>query len=83
MKLCLSAELFWGFLREIEVNNFKNNEEIIEYMVSELKKFLLLENLQLLIEKLEKTKFHMHCQFIDLTDDILYYICDHDHKDEK
>jgi hypothetical protein len=83
MKICLSAELFWGFSREIEVSQFTNNEEIIEYMVSELKIFLLLENLQLLVEKLEKTQLHMHDQFNNLNNDGLYYICDHDHKDEK
>jgi hypothetical protein len=75
----LSSELFWGFSVTININDFCNNEEIIKYIKKELKAFLMIKNLQLLVEKVNTLELHMHDEFENLKLQNIWYICDHKH----
>ena len=80
----ISSEIFWGYRATLDLLYFENIENIIEYVKNDLKQFLLSRNLQLLVEKLDKTKFHIHSPYNTYSDildktDVSYviYICDH------
>ena len=50
-KICISSP-FWGFTRELNIQNINTREEIVNFILNELRTFLERENLQDLIERL-------------------------------
>lgn len=80
----ISSDLFWGYKMSIDISYFDNVKEIIDYVKSDIRTFLLSKNLQCLVEKLEASKFHIH-QPYDVLQDLknyttnndIIYICDH------
>ena len=80
----LSSELFWGYRVNVIVNHYDSIASIIEYVKGDIRTFLLSRNLQLLVEKLDKCRFHFHSPFdtyedlVNKTDDqTVIYVCDH------
>ena len=49
----ISADLFWGFQRYIDLTKYTTIEQVIQFIIGELREFLVRENLQSLIEKLD------------------------------
>ena len=80
----LSSELFWGYKLSLDISRFDSIKSLITYVVSDIRTFLLSRNLQLLVEKLDECKFHIHephDTFEELISHSTYndiiYICDH------
>jgi hypothetical protein len=80
----ISSELFWGYRMVLDITHFDNIKSIIEYVKSDIRTFLLSRNLQLLVEKLDECKFHIHepCETFEKvinnsTSYDVIYICDH------
>lgn len=80
----LSSDLFWGYRVCVDVGSFDCMKNLIEYIKGDIKQFLLSKNLQMLIEKLDQCRFHIHSpydEFHDLlnrTDErTVIYVCDH------
>lgn len=73
----ISDEYFWGFKRDIDINNFISFEELAIYIKKELIEFLRINNLLNLIDKAEKLRLHNHnflnyMDIYDSNDDIIY-----------
>ena len=49
----ISADLFWGFQRYVDLNKYSSTEEVVNYILKELRDFLLGENMQSLVERLD------------------------------
>lgn len=80
----VSSELFWGYRMVLDISHFDNVKSIIEYVKSDIRTFLLSRNLQLLVEKLDECKFHIHEPYETFekvinnsTSKDVIYICDH------
>jgi len=80
----VSSDLFWGYRITVDVGNFDCVTSIIEYIKNDLRTFLLSRNLQMLVEKLDACRFHIHSPFdcyndlLTKTDDrTIVYVCDH------
>lgn len=80
----LSSDLFWGYRVNVDVGNFDCITSIIDYIKSDVRQFLLSRNLQMLVEKLDMCRFHIHSpydEYYDLlqkTDErTVIYVCDH------
>jgi hypothetical protein len=80
----ISSEVFWGYRMLIDISNFDSIKSITDYMKNDVRLFLSSRNLQLLIEKLDTSNFHIHSPF-DTFEDLLrktdhssvIYVCDH------
>jgi hypothetical protein len=80
----LSSDLFWGYRVCVDVGNFDCMTSLIEYIKGDIKQFLLSKNLQMLVEKLDQCRFHIHSPYdefndmLNRTDDrTVIYVCDH------
>ena len=56
----ISDELFWGFNKFVCLTNFKNFDDLGEYIKNELLLFLKANNLLNLIDKAKTLKIHNH-----------------------
>ena len=78
-----SHTLFWGFQRMIDLDEVESLQGIIDIMYIKLQEFLKLENFEVLLEKLEKTKNALHIhdmtfgQILISQPTNIIYICDH------
>jgi hypothetical protein len=79
----LSSDMFWGYRVQIDMFLFDDVSAIIQYIKQDMKTFFLSRNLQLLAEKVEKLKFHIHHPFDTYKDLVgrtnaqdIIYICD-------
>ena len=81
----ISDNLFLGFKRVLDLDNFDNNDQIINEMKKLLHKFLKKENFEILIEKLHEKKFIMP-NFADILikpeydENNIIYLCSYCHK---
>lgn len=80
----LSSDLFWGYRVSVDVGNFDCMTSLIEYIKSDIRHFLLSKNLQMLVEKLDQCRFHIHSPYdefhelLSRTDErTVIYVCDH------
>jgi len=79
-----SCDLMWGYRVNIDLDDCRSNDDIVDYGVSLLKSFLDSNNLEVLLMKINELNYHIHEQFEDIvsrnTDDnnIHGYICSHD-----
>ena len=81
----ISAPHFWGFQRYIDLSNYTTLDQVIEYILTELRVFLKGENLQSLIESLDDRirthGFHIE-KALDYYSLLVYsndpiYVCSH------
>ena len=56
----ISDEIFWGFRKNVSLNNFSSIDEIANYIKDELIKFLIENNLLILKDIALKLKLHNH-----------------------
>ena len=86
-KICISSPYFWGFSRELNIQNINTREEIVNFILNELRTFLERENLQDLIERLNDRirlqGFHIHGEFHienlkQTRNNEVIYVCSHD-----
>jgi len=86
-KVCISSPYFWGFTRELNIQNIHTREEIVSFILNELRTFLERENLQDLIERLDNRirlqGFHIHGEFHienlkQTPSNEVIYVCSHD-----
>jgi hypothetical protein len=81
-KFIASSELFSDFTVEISLYNVESLDDIIKIFVTELRDCLTKNNLNNLVEKLDKKSFHIHGKTIEMilvssyTDS--FFICDHE-----
>lgn len=80
----VSSDLFWGYRITIDVGKYDCVTSIIDFIKSDIRSFLLSKNLQMLVEKLDACRFHIHSPFdcygdlLTRTDDrTVIYVCDH------
>ncbi len=81
----ISSDIFWGYRVKVDLLHFDTLPSVIEYIKNDLSLFLKQKNLLMLIEKLEKRRFHIHNPDISTISDILaytnndtiIYVCDH------
>ena len=76
----ISDTLFWGFKEEIPLNQFRNFDELCEYMKNSLIKFLRINNLLNLVDKAKELKLHNHQyklyeQLYRTHEDTVIYLC--------
>ena len=55
-----SHALFWGFKREVDLDEVESLVDIFKTMCGYLVKYLKKENLEILVEKLDISKLHIH-----------------------
>ena len=78
-----SHDLFWGFKRQIDLDEMESLQDCIDMMYIKLHDFLNREDLEILIKKLEGSRqtLHIHDKTFGniLISDIneTIYICDH------
>jgi len=79
-----SCDLMWGYRVNIDLDDCRSNDDIVEYGVSLLKSFLDSNNLEVLSIKINELNYHVHDNFEDIisrnTNDINNihgYICSH------
>ena len=60
----ISAPLFWGFQRYVDLTRHNSIEKVIQYIIDELREFLKGENLQSLLESLND-RIRTHCFHIE------------------
>jgi hypothetical protein len=78
-----SHDLFWGFKRQIDLDEVNSLQECIDMMYIKLFELLKRENFVTLIEKLEANREQLHIHNMEFGDilisdiDIIIYICDH------
>jgi hypothetical protein len=77
----LSAELFWGFQVELDLAQFTTEADVIKEVKSQLKEFMLMGNLQVLAEEVDKLHLHLHQDLHSEHEQDLsvVYICDRKH----
>jgi hypothetical protein len=80
----VSSDLFWGYRVQVDVTRFDSVAAIIDYIKSDMRRFLSSKNLQNLVEKLNATKFHIHHPFDTYSEllnhpdrNMIIYVCDH------
>tara|TARA_B100000767_G_C19276592_1_gene333635 strand:+ start:235 stop:501 length:267 start_codon:yes stop_codon:yes gene_type:complete len=82
-KFALSSKLFSYYEKDIDMMTVDSIEEIIILVVSELNDLLLKNNLEILAEKLNEGKWHIHdVSFEEIKKEsspAKFYICDHPH----
>ena len=76
-----SSELFSGFRVDINITKIDTLNDIVIKFVDKLRRVLELNNFTVLLEELDKSKFHIHSHTLEdiLTsnkDDILF-VCNH------
>lgn len=84
-RICISCELFWGFNRYIDLDKYTTLQQVIDYILNELRNFLLHENLQSLIGKLDDRirnhEFHIenvsNYKSLFVNSDEPIYVCSH------
>jgi hypothetical protein len=85
--VCISSPFFWGFTRTIDLQNVFEREDIVRFILNELRAFLVRENLQDLVERLEDRirlqGFHIHGEFHienlkQTKSNEIIYVCSHD-----
>jgi hypothetical protein len=80
-KVQISDELFWGFNRIINIDDFKSFEELVIYIKKELNLFLKENNLLCLVDMAAKLNLHNHMYntYEDLykISDNTIYLCGH------
>lgn len=80
----VSSEIFWGYRVTIDLSTVTTINDIIQFVCDDLEQYLRGANLQMLIEKLHASHFHIHSPFTSF-DEILIkadpntviFICDH------
>lgn len=77
----ISDELFWGYSKIVNLDDYKSFEELGLDLKNDLINFLNSNNLQILKEKAEKINLHNHNyknynDLYSLNDDIIY-MCGH------
>lgn len=78
----ISCSTFWGYTKELDLDEYDNNEDIVITIVNSLLEELEKLNLDELVIKLKNlrynNKYHIHREFGELllTDDVIY-ICNH------
>ena len=81
--LSLSSKIFSYYQKYIDLMTVDSMDEIIILVVSELNDLLLKNNLEILSEKLNEGKWHIHgLSFEEIKKEsspAKFYICDHDH----
>lgn len=81
--ITLSCKYFWGFSRQIDIDEIDSNEEIINFILNELKLFLkennLLNLIDILNDLIKNNKYHIHdFSFADiLLSNEIIYVCSH------
>ena len=80
MKFQISDDIFWGYNNDIDINLFKDSEDILQVVICNLE--IELENLglEILIEKLKSKKFHIPKFEKIINSDNTIYICSHCHE---
>ena len=77
----LSDPLWWGYHIYEETEQFKNNQELIDHVLKNLKFTLESFNLQYQVEYLEKIKGDFHIHDIDIKNIVskidTIYVCRH------
>jgi hypothetical protein len=78
----ISDKDFSGFSVKIDLDEINNLNEIVNSVINELKKILNNSNLEILLNRLNRSNYHIH----DFTfEDILvsntnkFYVCNHNH----
>ena len=79
----LSSKLFSYYEKKIDITKVDSIEEIIVIVVTELDELLISNHLEILSEKLNEGKWHIHgLSFEEIKQEsspAKFYICDHDH----
>ena len=78
-KLICSSKIFNGYTVTVDIRYYSNFDELIENFKNELLKTLQENNFEILIEKFNKSNFHIHTHsfeeiLLDNSRDV--YICD-------
>jgi len=80
-KFIASSDIFSNFQVDISLYNVTTLEDIIKIFVNSLKEVLEKNNLIMLVEILQKRKFHIHNYTIEeilvSNYDSIFYVCDH------
>ena len=80
-RICeFSSDLFGGFKYNLDTNEVDSIEEIIALAVYRLRTTLQTSNFEILVEKVDKTKWHIHSHTFEdvlLKDNDTIWICDH------
>ena len=76
-----SSELFSGFRVDINITKIDTLNDIVIKFVDKLRRVLELNNLLILVDELDKSKFHIHAHTLEgvLTSnkDEILYVCNH------
>ena len=78
-----SHDLFWGFKREIDLDEMESMQDCIDMMYIKLHNFLNFEDFEILIKKLEEGRKNLHIHNRTFGDILIsdvketIYICDH------
>lgn len=76
-----SSELFSNFQTSISLYNISTIDDIITIFKQRLQKIFEDNNLEILVEKVKKSKFHIHSysieQILTSSYEDFFYICDH------
>jgi|TARA_B110001469_G_scaffold73455_1_gene69663 hypothetical protein len=85
--LQISDPIFWGFNRQVDINNVNSNRELLDIFLNIHEAFLFENNYIDLLEffKSKKTDYHIHGKpFEELKEynDIIY-VCRHPHENER
>lgn len=81
-KCVISCNLFWGYTKHLDIDEFDNNKDIVTTVINSLLEDLEKIKLDELVLKLKdyriNRKYHIHRDFgeILLSDNIIY-ICNH------
>ena len=85
-RIFISDDLFWGFEKKIDLDDFDTSDDIIIYMKQCLQNELKKYNFEILIEKLDKKKFYIPNIgkiLIDYNKEDTIYMCNHNHETHK
>lgn len=82
--LQFSSDTFWGYRVTVDISRFTCISDLVQHVKDDLSMLLLSNNLQLLIEKHENTRYHIHSPFATIEDlqnhtdrNTVIYVCDH------
>jgi hypothetical protein len=83
----VSSDLFWGYRVTADLARFDGVDGIVAYVKADLRAFLLGRNLQMLADKLDACRFHVHSPQHDGYAELVearrrdprtvVYVCDH------
>ena len=81
-KCVVSCNLFWGYTKNIDIDEFDNKEDIVITVINSLIEDLEKINLNELVLKLKdlrlNNKFHIHRDFGELLiSEEVIYVCNH------